>query len=243
MSAEIIIKAVLVIVLGYLLGGISFGWIVGRIKHVNILDQGSGNPGFTNAWRVFGMKTALLVLAGDALKGYLAVLLGAKLLGDYGMMLGFVAAIFGHSYSYMLHFKGGKGIATAAGALLYISPITLALCLTILVVIVGLTKYMSLGSITVAVLCPFFLYMDHQPTIVIAVVGVAVMYIIWLHRGNIKRLMNGTENKIGSKRSWSSWQRLRYMAQAVGAQRSRRYLLLTVTMLLYGEETASKCSL
>lgn len=202
MSVGVIVKALLTIVIGYLLGGISFGWIVGRIKNVNILEEGSGNPGFTNAWRVLGMKTALLVLAGDALKGYLAVLFGAKLLGDVGMMIGFVSVVFGHSFSYMLHFKGGKGIATAAGALMYISPITLLWCLLIVGVIVGLTKYMSLGSVTVAILCPILLYIDHQPPIVVGVVACAAAYIVYLHRGNIKRLLNGTENKAGSKRRW-----------------------------------------
>ena len=119
------VKIVGIIVISYLLGGLSFGWIVARMKGVNILEKGSGNPGFTNAWRTLGMKTALLVLFGDAFKGFLAVLIGAKIDGDLGMMVAFVMVIIGHSFSYMIHFKGGKGIATAAGALLYISPATL----------------------------------------------------------------------------------------------------------------------
>ena len=117
------------------------------------------------------------------------------------MMIGFVAAIFGHSFSWMLHFKGGKGIATAGGALLYVSPLTLAILLVVLVIIVGLTKYMSLGSITVAVIAPFLLYFEGQPPVVVGVITLGVCYVIWLHRGNIKRLLNGTENKIGQKRS------------------------------------------
>ena len=101
----------------------------------------------------------------------------------------------------MLHFKGGKGIATAGGALLYVSPITLAILLVILGLIVGLTKYMSLGSITVVLIAPFLLYFEGQPPVVIGVIACGMVYVIWLHRGNIKRLLNGTENKIGQKRS------------------------------------------
>ena len=196
-----LIKIVCIIVISYLLGGLSFGWIVARMKGVNILEEGSGNPGFTNAWRTLGMKTALLVLMGDAFKGYLAVWIGAQVDGDIGMMVAFVTVIIGHSFSYMLHFKGGKGIATAAGALVYISPLTLAALVIIVLIIVGITKYMSLGSIIVAGLCPFFLYLDHQSSIVVGTVAVIAAYVIWLHRGNIKRLLNGTENKIGAKRS------------------------------------------
>lgn len=194
-------KIVGIIIIAYLLGGLSFGWMIARMKGVNILEEGSGNPGFTNAWRTLGMKLALLVLFGDALKGFLAVWIGSLIYGEVGMMVAFVTVIFGHSFSYMLHFKGGKGIATAAGALAYISPITLAALVFIVFVIVGLTKYMSLGSVSVAALCPVFLYLDHQSPIVYGVVAVVAAYVIWLHRGNIKRLLNGTENKIGAKRS------------------------------------------
>lgn len=196
-----LIKILGIIFISYLLGGLSFGWMVARMNGVNILEEGSGNPGFTNAWRTLGMKNALLVLFGDALKGYLAVWIGAAIGGDIGMMVAFVAVIVGHSLSYMLKFKGGKGIATAAGALLYISPLTVLFLVLIVLVVVGVTKYMSLGSILVALLCPAFLYLNHQPSIVVGTVTVIAAYIIWLHRGNIKRLLNGTENKIGAKRS------------------------------------------
>lgn len=194
-------KIVCIIIISYMLGGLSFGWMVARMKGVNILEEGSGNPGFTNAWRTLGMKTALLVLLGDALKGFVAVWLGHMIADDLGMMVAFLCVIVGHSYSYMLHFKGGKGIATAAGALVYISPVTLLVLVLIVVILVGVTKYMSLGSIVVAALCPLCLYLDHQSPIVYGTVSVVAIYVIWLHRSNIKRLLNGTENKIGAKRS------------------------------------------
>ena len=195
-----VVKFILVVFFSYLAGGLSFGWMVARFKGVNILQEGSGNPGFTNVWRTLGLKSAALVLLGDALKGFVSVWFGHMMAGTVGMMTAFVVVIFGHSFSYMLHFKGGKGIATAAGALFYISPFTLVLCFLVLVVIVAATRYMSLGSVTVAVLCPLFLFLDHQPNLVISVVVLMAIYVIWLHRENIKRLINGTENKVGMKR-------------------------------------------
>ena len=196
-----VLNIIIVIVVAYFLGSLSFGWMVGRLRGVNILEKGSGNPGFTNVGRTLGIKWASLVLLLDGLKGYLSAFIGYQIAGEWGMMIGFVAAIFGHSFSWMLHFKGGKGIATAGGALLYVSPLTLAILLVVLVIIVGLTKYMSLGSITVAVIAPFLLYFEGQPPVVVGVITLGVCYVIWLHRGNIKRLLNGTENKIGQKRS------------------------------------------
>lgn len=192
---------VIIVIVAYLLGSLSFGWLIGRLRGVNILEEGSGNPGFTNAWRTLGIKWAIIVLFLDGLKGYLATFIGAHLGGEVGMMIGFVVAIFGHSKSWMIHFKGGKGIATAGGALLYVSPGTLAILLVILAVIVGITRYMSLGSLTVVIIAPFLLHLEGQPPLVIGVIVCGVVYVIWLHRGNIKRLLKGTENKIGQKRS------------------------------------------
>lgn len=201
MESVSFLNIIIIVVVAYFLGSLSFGWMIARLRGVNILEKGSGNPGFTNAWRTLGIKWASLVLVLDGLKGYLSAFIGYHLGGELGMMIGFVCTIFGHSFSWMLHFKGGKGIATAGGALLYVSPVTLAILLVILAIIVKVTKYMSLASITVAIICPFLLYFEGQPPIVIGIIACGVCYIIWLHRGNIKRLLNGTENKIGQKRS------------------------------------------
>ena len=187
MDAAVILRFLAVIVAAYFLGSLSFGWMVARLRGVNILEQGSGNPGFTNVWRTLGIKWASLVLFLDGLKGYLAACIGYHLAGEWGMMIGFVVAILGHSCSWMLHFKGGKGIATAGGALLYVSPVTLAILLV-------------LGSVTVCIIAPFLLYLEGQPPVVVGVISCGVLYVIWLHRGNIKRLINGTENKIGQKK-------------------------------------------
>lgn len=201
MDAILIGKIICILIVSYLLGGLSFGWFVSNAKGINILNEGSGNPGFTNVWRTLGIKYGIIALIGDATKGFLAVFFGGYFLDDLGMALALVMVVFGHSFSYMLHFKGGKGIATAAGALLYISPVAVLVCFIVLVILVAITKYMSVGSISVAILCPIIMFITGEPPVLVGTITILAMYIIWLHRGNIKRLVNGTENKIGMKRS------------------------------------------
>lgn len=183
-------------VLTYLVGSVSFGYLVSRSHGVNILKVGSGNPGFTNVLRTQGMHVALLVLAGDMLKGTFASFLGAHLAGEPGMLVGVVMVIVGHSFSPMLHFKGGKGIATGAGAMLYVSPLAMLLCTVTVLLLAYLTKYMSVGSIVAALACPAYLWLDHQSALVIAVFACCAVYVVWLHRANIVRLVHGKENKL-----------------------------------------------
>ena len=109
-----VLNVIIIIIVAYLLGSLSFGWMVGRLQGVNILEKGSGNPGFTNVWRTLGIKWASLVLFLAGLKGYLSAFIGYHLGGELGMMIGFVCAIIGHSFSWMLHFKGGKALPPPA---------------------------------------------------------------------------------------------------------------------------------
>lgn len=195
-----LLRYIMIILLAYFLGAISFGALISKLNGVDILKVGSGNPGFTNVLRTQGGKIAALVLAGDMLKGIVAVAIGNQIAGEKGMLLAAVFVIVGHSLSPMLHFKGGKGIATGAGVLLYISPLTFLLCMLTVVGLAFLTKYMSVGSICSAVMCPFYLYLSHESAHVIGVFTVCCIYVIFLHRKNIVRLMNGTENKLVMKR-------------------------------------------
>lgn len=190
----------IVIITGYFLGAIPFGVLVGKLYKTDIRQHGSGNVGFTNAWRVLGIGPAIFVLAGDFTKGYLATVLGYSLLGEKGALLGGVMALLGHTFSCFIHFKGGKGIATGAGIIGFISPMTLLICLIVLAIITFTTKYMSLGSITAAILVPILLYFFHAPTLYVVGIALACLYVIYMHRSNIKRLLNGTENKIGRKK-------------------------------------------
>lgn len=188
--------AILSFLVAYLLGSISAAVLVAKAYGVDIFKVSSGNAGFTNAWRVLGFKPGLVVLVGDMMKGVLAAFLGASLAGTPGMLLAAVGAILGHSYSVFLGFRGGKGIAVGAGILLYTSPMTFGLCFAVLVVLVLVTRYMSLGSVVAASLCPLFLILDGQPWLVVGVFTLCALYVIWLHRANIHRLRQGTENKL-----------------------------------------------
>ncbi len=185
--------------IGYFLGAIPFGVIVGKLWRKDIRQHGSGNVGFTNAWRTLGIGPAILVLIGDFSKGFLASYIGFLLQNETGALLGGMIAIIGHTLSCFIHFKGGKGIATGAGVLFFLSPTVFLICAAILAVLTYLTKYMSVGSITAAVCAPILLWIFKAPTIYIAGIFVMCCYVVYLHRGNIQRLMKGTENKIGKK--------------------------------------------
>ena len=125
-------KWVLVAVCAYFLGAIPFGYMVGKLLGVDIRQHGSGNVGFTNVWRTLGIGPAAVVLAGDLGKGWLSAFIGFQLAGEMGALLGGLLAIIGHTLSCFIHFKGGKGVATGAGVLLYMSPLTFLVCLAVL---------------------------------------------------------------------------------------------------------------
>ena len=190
----------LVAVCAYFLGAIPFGYMVGKFLGVDIRQHGSGNVGFTNVWRTLGIGPAAVVLAGDLGKGWLSAFIGFRLAGEMGALLGGLLAIIGHTLSCFIHFKGGKGVATGAGVLLYMSPVTFLVCLVVLVMLGLITRYMSLGSICAAWLAPLVLYGTHAPTPYTLGIGAAALYVIYLHIPNIRRLMKGTENKIGHKK-------------------------------------------
>lgn len=183
-------------IISYLLGAIPSAWVVARAHGVDILRVGSGSAGFTNVWRNLGLKPALIVLVFDIGKGFLAAWVGFRLAGEIGMLLAAFTAIFGHTFSCFIRFKGGKGVAVGAGVLLYISPLTFLLCLVTLAGLAFITRYMSVGSIAAALLCPVFLIISNASALVIGVFVVCCLYVIWMHRKNIVRLMNGTENKL-----------------------------------------------
>ena len=183
-------------VIAYFLGAIPFGYLVGKMKGIDIRQHGSGNVGFTNVWRTLGFGPALLVLLGDGGKGWLSAFIGFQLAGEAGVLIGGLVAILGHSFSCFINFKGGKGIATGGGVLLYMSPLTLAILLSVVILICAVTRYMSLGSICAAWLAPVVLYATGAPRSYVIGIGVAALYVIFLHMPNIKRLVKGTENKL-----------------------------------------------
>ena len=191
---------ILTAVIGYLLGSLPFGYLIGKMNHIDIRQHGSGNVGFTNVWRTLGIKFGLVVLVCDGWKGWMSAFIGFHLAGEAGVLIGSFMAVMGHMFSCFLKFKGGKGIATGGGVLLFMSPITLAILLTEVALVCFVTRYMSLASILAAWFALILLYYFGAPTSYVIGIGIAAMIVIIRHIPNIKRLMNGTENKLGKKK-------------------------------------------
>ena len=189
----------LTLLTGYLLGSISTGVLLSHFAaHTDIRQQGSGNAGTTNMLRVMGKKFALLTLAGDMLKGIVAVLIGSLLVGGKtGQILGAFGAILGHNFPVFFGFKGGKGIATSFGCLLIVFPLQTLAAFGVFLALFLITHYVSVGSIGAAVTLPIFVIATtpRDPVIWISVAAIGALA-IWRHKANIVRLMNHTENKI-----------------------------------------------
>ncbi|WP_024621856.1 glycerol-3-phosphate 1-O-acyltransferase PlsY [Metaclostridioides mangenotii] len=193
-------------VIAYLLGNISTSYIIAKkFSGVDIRTQGSGNAGSTNVLRTMGKRAGAATFVGDLLKGTLSVLIGeiiGNLIGVDRIIAGYVAVIFvvlGHNWPAFLGFKGGKGVATSLGAMLAINPIIALSCLGIFIVVVAVSKYVSLGSVVgIAFSAPFMLISKNNPGFVVALfLTLSVMY---THRANLKRLIKGEENKVGRKK-------------------------------------------
>lgn len=194
----------------YAVGSIPWAVIVVRIFwQQDIRTLGSGNTGATNVLRVFGTAPGLAVMVLDATKGVLGVWLATLFVpagwGDAGldwfMVLGAIAAIAGHSFSPFIGFAGGKGVATAAGAILMLAPRVMPIMAVLFVVVVAVWKHVSLGSITIAALFPgvsWWLYPDRHALLAFAVLTSAL--VIWRHRSNIGRIRRGEESKITFRR-------------------------------------------
>ena len=190
--------------IGYLLGSLPFGYLVARAHGVDIFKAGSGNPGATNVKRVLGAKAGNTVFALDAVKGALAAawpMLPLLHAPDVRMMglVGVIAAVLGHSFSIFTKFKGGKGVATAAGGLVVLMPVSCAIGAVVWVVTFLLTRYVSLGSILAAVAVPAASWLRGNPLPLNIVATAVGLFVIVRHRENIRRLLNGTENKFVRK--------------------------------------------
>ncbi len=195
----------LIFVLGYILGGIPWAYIITkRVKGVDIRTVGSGNVGATNATRVLGLKWGSLVFLLDALKGFLPVFV-VRLLFPYNFELALVAAVapvLGHMFTPFLGFKGGKGVATSLGAFVALTPLGVLIGLSVWVVVVLLTGWVSLGSLLAALVVFLWvlLFDPNRTSLPFVVLSGVVTAFIWIrHRGNIKRLLSGKEPRIWDK--------------------------------------------
>ena len=185
-------------VLSYLVGSIPNGLVLGKlIWHVDLREYGSHNIGATNAWRTLGKGPGFIIFALDLLKGLLGVWFGMQLAGTpLAMILGGIFAIVGHSWSILLHFKGGKGVATGLGVITMLMPKVTLVVFIVWFIIVYLTKYVSLGSIVAAALVPVMAWLFGNPAEYVIFGVIAAVFVIYRHKTNIERLMNGTESKI-----------------------------------------------
>jgi len=201
------VKAIAALIIGYLLGSVSFGIILPRIiaGTEDIRKLGSGNAGTTNVLRTQGKSMALLVLLGDVGKGLLGCWLGLVLAGPLGGALGSLGTLLGHCYPLYFQFKGGKGVATGVATVIMIEPRAAILALAIFAIIVLWKKIVSLGSIlgAASIYVTIWLFKPELPLLLYCLF--APTFVIIRHRSNIKRIVNGTEAKINlfSERSSS----------------------------------------
>jgi glycerol-3-phosphate acyltransferase PlsY len=189
-----VVTATLTVGFAYLLGSVPTGYLLGYFAGVDVRRTGSGNVGATNVARVAGKWLGLLTLLGDAAKGFVPVLIALRL--DLGAALaGLVAlaAFLCHLYPVFLKFRGGKGVATALGALLALAPAAIGVLLLVFLIVALATRIISLASIVAAGMTPVAIWLLGYPTPVIGAVLLMALMTIWRHRENIQRLRAGAE--------------------------------------------------
>jgi glycerol-3-phosphate acyltransferase PlsY len=202
------IKIALCILVGYLCGSVSTGYLIGKLHHVDIRNYGSGNAGATNASRTLGKKAGIIVLLGDLLKVFIPAWLVHYVIfsgEDYATLLceitGF-AGVLGHNYPFWLHFKGGKGVASTGGAMVA-TDWRVLLYLPGFFFLVWLTGYVSLGSLYILAFYPVYLAITRygEPYYAAMVITACIFTAsgFFTHRANIKRILNGTERKFGQR--------------------------------------------
>jgi len=194
-----------VLLIGYLLGSLNFGVIISKVfYHGDIRKHGSGGSGATNMLRTYGKLPAAFTFLGDGAKAAAAVLIGAVFLGHNpvyaGSYFGGLACIIGHAYPAYYGFKGGKGVSAAFFMVLCTSPLVGLICLLIFIMIVAGTKFVSLGSIMSVLVYPLILYRMTGAGMHNLIAILTALFIVYLHRENIMRIMNGKENRINFKK-------------------------------------------
>jgi len=205
-----VLACIIIVVAAYFLGSIPTGYLAARAKGIDIRTVGSGNIGATNAMRVLGKPGGIAVLLLDALKGYVAVAWACPFLMrtfngpadelETLRILAGIAAVLGHNFTCWLKFKGGKGIATSGGAYLALAPLAVGIALVAFFLAVLLTRYVSIGSMAAAVALPAAVWCLPKNHLLLDIVTTALgAMAIYKHRSNIKRLMAGTESRIGKK--------------------------------------------
>jgi glycerol-3-phosphate acyltransferase PlsY len=191
--------SVLPVLLGYGLGSLPLGYLVAsRAKGIDLRRVGSGNVGATNAYRSAGLAAALIVVLVDVAKGASSVFFAARFAsGAADPVAAGVAAVIGHVYPVWLRFHGGKGVATACGVFWMLAPLATAISATVFVVVVWITRYVSLGSLIATMALPPLAWFTDKSIPVVVGAGLAAMLIVQRHRANIARLQQGVERRLG----------------------------------------------
>ncbi|MCO7176762.1 glycerol-3-phosphate 1-O-acyltransferase PlsY [Sporolactobacillus kofuensis] len=192
------------IIISYLIGSISFSYIITKkIKKIDIRKTGSGNAGATNTMRVLGTGPALGVLILDVLKGIVCVLIARGLgIDDWAVACSGLAAIIGHDFPVYFGFKGGKGVATTIGVFFMIMPLYALIAGVITILIIALTRFVSLGSLFFLLMTPILGWvLNHYSAGVLIVAFCITILAFYQHRANINRLIHGEENKLGHKKA------------------------------------------
>jgi glycerol-3-phosphate acyltransferase PlsY len=206
----------LIFILAYCLGAIPFAYLAGLLKGIDIRLHGSGNIGTTNAFRLLGVKLGILVLLGDFLKGAIAAFLGLKVFGDstvflglpilgdsaaWGGIIGGFLAMAGHSWNPLFGFRpSGKGVAAGFGIITVLMPKVMFLAIGAFLLVVLITRYVSMGSVVGALTVAITAFVLPEPFAYRFFGVVAASAVIALHRGNINRVLNGTERRFGDKK-------------------------------------------
>ncbi len=204
-----ILSYILTALAAYLLGSIPTGYLAAKVKGIDIRTVGSGNIGATNAMRVLGKPAGIFVLLADAAKGFAAVCLPVWLQTAFNIsaadvethrVIAGIGAVLGHNYTCWLKFKGGKGIATSAGVFLALAPLAMGVSVAVFAVTLLLTRYVSIGSIAAAIALPSAVWFTRD-SLLLRIVTIALGALaIYKHKSNIRRLRDGTENRIGNKK-------------------------------------------
>ena len=191
---------ILCLVLGYFIGCLQTAYIVGKFKKMDIRDHGSGNAGTTNTIRVLGMKTGIIVFVCDVLKAVAAYWMAVYIFGDplAGMYSG-LGTILGHNFPFFMNFRGGKGVASSLGIILSTDWLVALMTFAVGICVVATSRYISLGALTVLGLFPIFVFFYNYPPEVVGISVVMTALAYFQLRGNIKRLVSGTESKFEPK--------------------------------------------
>jgi glycerol-3-phosphate acyltransferase PlsY len=194
------------IITAYLIGSIPTSYLMGRARGIDVRKVGSGNVGATNVLRAVGKQEAMITLIGDILKGVISVTLVAAIFGKdipvgynaFRVLLG-LAVVAGHNWSAFLSFRGGKGVATTCGVLGVLLPVPTAIAIGVFIISLIVTKYVSLSSILLSITVPIMAALSGSEIEFISLAVTLCILISYRHKANIKRLMMGTENKIGQE--------------------------------------------